>query len=162
MAILAVLAGILFPVFAQAKRGAQVTSTVQKIHQLSLAIQMYRSENDGDARFGRASQMGLPPSSQIYKVAPPAMWKMPCQSADVTSFGTVYWPEDSVGPGSWEEIVRTFEESAPVIHSLSCTDSDWDVNNQFHPKLGIAADLSGRLLKKRKTGNPEKAAWWLN
>jgi len=47
IAIIAILAAILFPVFAQAKRAAKQTSCTSNLHQVGLAIAMYRNDFDG-------------------------------------------------------------------------------------------------------------------
>jgi len=47
IAIIAILAAILFPVFSQAKQAAKQTSCVSNLHQIGLAIAMYRSDYDG-------------------------------------------------------------------------------------------------------------------
>ena len=44
VAVIAILAGILFPVFAQARAKAQQTVCASNLHQLGLAISMYRDD----------------------------------------------------------------------------------------------------------------------
>lgn len=47
IAIIAILAAILFPVFSQAKQAAKQSSCTSNLHQIGLAIAMYRSDYDG-------------------------------------------------------------------------------------------------------------------
>src|SRR5438552_19149481 len=47
IAIIAVLASILLPALASAKRGAQKISCVSHLRQIGLAVTMYADENDG-------------------------------------------------------------------------------------------------------------------
>jgi prepilin-type N-terminal cleavage/methylation domain-containing protein len=47
IAIIAVLAGILFPVFSRARESARRTACASNLKQLGLAIQMYASDADG-------------------------------------------------------------------------------------------------------------------
>jgi len=47
IAIIAILAAILFPVFAQAKLAAKRTVNTSNLKQLSLAVQMYATDNEG-------------------------------------------------------------------------------------------------------------------
>jgi len=49
IAIILVIAAILFPVFTQAKRRAKLTDCQTHLHQDALGIQMYRTDNDGQA-----------------------------------------------------------------------------------------------------------------
>ncbi len=46
IAIIAILAGLLFPVFARAKAAAKTITTVSNTHQLGEAIAIYSSDND--------------------------------------------------------------------------------------------------------------------
>src|SRR5690349_14525193 len=46
IAVIAILAAILFPVFAQAREKARATSCLSNQHQMGLAIAMYRSDYD--------------------------------------------------------------------------------------------------------------------
>jgi len=47
IAIIAILAAILFPVFSKAKEAAKATTCSSNVHQLAVAMEMYRSSNDG-------------------------------------------------------------------------------------------------------------------
>src|SRR3989442_716208 len=47
IAIIAILAAILFPVFAQAREKARQTACLSNMKQLSLALEMYRTDYDG-------------------------------------------------------------------------------------------------------------------
>lgn len=47
IAIIAILAAILFPVFARAKAAAKATACMSNVRQLSIAMEGYRSDNDG-------------------------------------------------------------------------------------------------------------------
>lgn len=64
MAILAAIAAILFPVFARAKENSRRSACMSNLHQIGLAISMYRADWDGiDPVIGgsvRRSQVGLP------------------------------------------------------------------------------------------------------
>lgn len=46
IAIIAILAGFLFPVFARAKKAAKGTVCLSNLHQIGLAVQTYMSDND--------------------------------------------------------------------------------------------------------------------
>jgi prepilin-type N-terminal cleavage/methylation domain-containing protein len=47
MAIIAIIAALLFPVFAQARDKARQASCLSNLHQIGLAIRMYMQDNDG-------------------------------------------------------------------------------------------------------------------
>ena len=46
ISIIAVLAGLLFPVFASARRSARRTVCISQLRQIGLALQMYRQDNE--------------------------------------------------------------------------------------------------------------------
>ncbi len=52
IAIIAILAGLIFPVFAQARRKAQSTQCLGNLKQIGLAIEMYASDWDDRFPFG--------------------------------------------------------------------------------------------------------------
>ena len=59
ISIVLVLAAICFPVFASVKKSANRASCVSNLHQIGMAIALYREKWDG-AEQGTPSQMGLP------------------------------------------------------------------------------------------------------
>lgn len=160
IAILLLIAGILLPVYASAKRSAKVSATLSEAHQLWVALATYRSDWDGEGKLGTASEMGLPPLNYntLLAVAPDTLWKTECDPQQRFN----YCPDNEVGPRSWLETVLVAGEAVPVAATVACTEDRWDVNNQFHPKLGLAATLAGTLLKKRRAGDSFRLDWWLD
>lgn len=55
IAIIAILAAILFPVFAQAKTAAKKTANLSNLRQLSIAVQMYTTDNEAYAMMSSPS-----------------------------------------------------------------------------------------------------------
>ena len=47
VAILGILAAVLFPVFARSKERAKLTSCASRLRQLAVALNLYRADNDG-------------------------------------------------------------------------------------------------------------------
>ena len=70
IAIIAILAAILFPVFAQARRKAHQTSCASNLHQIGVAIALYRDDYDGITPI-------------IRECSPAAGWT-PCQAGKIT------------------------------------------------------------------------------
>lgn len=66
IAIIAVLAGILFPVFAQAREKARATTCASNLRQIGLAIAMYRDDTDCyvPAELGEFEWMSVTPGKQ--------------------------------------------------------------------------------------------------
>lgn len=157
LTIIAVIVALVFPVFQSAKRSAKVARTMSASHQLWLALSLYRSDWDGEGKIGTASEMGLPPfGPQIRNVATPELWLQTCSPNQ----GFTYWPTNDGGPDSWQEYVTIAGEGVPIVSTTSCTPSEWDVDNQFHPKLGIAATIGGTVIKRNRAGSTGRLAWW--
>lgn len=172
IAILAVLASIAFPVFSRSRHSAQEVATVQAVRQLGIALALYRTEHDGDGRYGLASQMGLPVfgSTALTSRFPfDLWWRTPCPPpTPQASAGFTYWPVDEQGPANyppaivaaWVSEVTAYQERTLIASTLNCTTPDWDLHNQFHPKLGLGIDLGIQLRIIRKSGLPTKMSWW--
>ena len=58
IAIIAILAAILFPVFAQAKQAAKKTADLSNVKQIGLAFMMYAGDHDDTAPFNRIVENG--------------------------------------------------------------------------------------------------------
>ena len=95
IAIIAVLAGILFPLFAQAKESALESKALNQIKQLGAALNMYASQNDEKEL--ASTNYGYPDS------APDKMWQN-----DLV--GLVKDHNIFVAPGSEGKFAETFDE----------------------------------------------------
>lgn len=62
IAIIAILAGLLFPVFARAKEAANQSATLSNIHQLGVAASLYESDHDD---MGLAATDGQPGAGML-------------------------------------------------------------------------------------------------
>lgn len=70
MAILLILAGILFPVLSRVRGRAQGVQCISNLHQLGMALQMYEDDNDGRFPIGAYNSGSAPPVPQ---------WDRSCQ-----------------------------------------------------------------------------------
>lgn len=70
IAIIAILAAILFPVFAQAKESAKKTTDASNMRQLSIALMMYATDNDGGTPASMHNAAGNPIRAWVYTLTP--------------------------------------------------------------------------------------------
>ena len=68
LGIIAIVAAISFPVFAAVRRSSKKAVSMSNLRQVYLQTEMYRSDHDGDGRWGSTYAMGLPPSSVLCSV----------------------------------------------------------------------------------------------
>ena len=66
LGILVFLAALTYPAFESSKRASKVVVQVQKLRAIYLSTALYRSDYDGDAKFGTASEMGFPLLDQLH------------------------------------------------------------------------------------------------
>jgi len=168
--ILAVLAGLLFPVFKHAKRSAQITDEANRLHQIHLALSLYRTNHDGDGVFGNIYSMGLPDVDMLSKLAiaeeppfrPISIFASACgvhpHIGDVYG-GVEYMPNPSP---EWAESARVFRDSLILYCDITCNDADVFPQNPLQTKFAIGVFLSGSIARVRKQGDHSDPAWWVS
>lgn len=165
VAILALLGGLLSPVLERVRRSAQISSLTERLRQNHRAAAMYRSEHDGDGRYGKASEMGLTDHLHVWKALglPLASWTSPCGIHPTSNpddpYSILWFPSDSIE--GWAEDCKKFEETSVLMADLSCNDADVIPLNPNQTKFGIAINLGGGIVKNRKLGDPGKLEYWL-
>jgi type II secretory pathway pseudopilin PulG len=164
--ILAVLAGLLFPVFKGAKRTAQIAAAGENLRQLHVAASLYRTQHDGDGKFGKATEMGLVDGNRIAHVLDlrwDDVWRSPCGTHPVflpEDPYTVGWmPNDTEG-SDWDENIWMFRENALLVGDINCNDADVHPNNRFATRFAIGCLMSGTVVRIRAKGDESKLAFW--
>jgi len=161
--ILAVLAGLLFPVFKHAKRSAQIAAAVENLRQHQIAASLYRSLEGRDGEYGSASEMGLPPPNLAFPALglPLSAATSPCTPERIGTrdpYNVTWWPSDI---GMFREQCLEYRERMILVSDMSCNDAGVLPRNQYQTRLGLAVDLTGSLIRRRATGNPDFAKWWI-
>lgn len=160
--ILALLAGLLFPVFKSAKRSAQVAAAVENLRQHQIAASLYRTEHEGDGIFGTASQMGLP----LPELAHPGLGLplsaaiSPCTPVPASTrdpYNVAWWPDESE---MFRNQALQYREMAVLVSDMNCNEAGVLPENPYQTRLGLAATIEGRLLRRRKGGRSDNPEWW--
>jgi type II secretory pathway pseudopilin PulG len=163
--IIAIVAGITFPVVGIATRAAQISKTTSNLHQLHVAIKLYQLDWDGDGRYGDISEMGLPSIVQIMKLGslhvPEEVERSGCPVHPSRPPGADfidYWPG---GNGTdFSVMAQVFRENIIIFSDMNCTSADVPLDNVYQSRRGLGVLLSGQLLNKFKTGNAGRPGWW--
>lgn len=167
MVILAMLTSLLFPVFVKAKKAALVTKSASNLHQIHIALSIYRTDYDGDGVLGTASSMGLPSLETLWFSAlpqlqlPDEIFLSPCgQHPDgpsgVINYG--YYPsDDPLDP--WAVDAVELGENIILLDDFNCNDASLNLHNRFRTKFALGVTLSGSIRRKSSKAGASNAFW---
>ncbi len=171
VAILIVLYAIAYPVFGLAENYSRRTAAASNLHQLYLAVAMYRTDYGGDGDFGLPAQMGLPadvgawPTPYVSFMANKSgFWKSPCgvntqwfPSDPPPRITIVYRPSADASYATYSQLYR---ENSVLFKDYNCDDNDAPFENKYVNHRGIGVLLEGRLVSPYKPGLMESDEWW--
>ncbi len=167
LAIMAIVAGLLTPVFVRAVDSAKVQSSLNKLHQGHLALMLYQSDNGGMLSYGTAADMNLPDFEQFVRTRanlPAEVLRSSCRrdpqiSQSSKAFDFRYNPDDTVEAASE---AKRFQENYMLLVDEMCDDPGNPPRDYYiaHRMLGVT--LGGQLLNIRKPGNYHKPDWWID
>ncbi len=160
------VAAVTAPVIAHAKHESLVTKSLSNLHQMQVGLQLYRTEYDGDAKYGALSEMGLPPAEFVMLNRfgmSTSMWASPCgQNPNWESVPTViqydYLPDS--GLDYFPSIAGVYQDGITVFSDMNCADHGDPLYSNYVDHLGLGVTLAGNLIKKRKAGDARFQVWW--
>lgn len=170
MVILAVLMALTFPVVVNSIREGKVSVSVARLHQLHMAFSLYRSENEGDGKYGPPEEMGLPngffltdPAGEKARSAVTAnkqLWQSPCKSDTSEPINYNYRPMGAIPNhpelmSTWADYSRTYQEQSVYIFDENCNDPNIDVYDITRTEVVrlIGLCLDGSIMIKQVGGN---------
>ena len=163
ISVILVLAAVLYPVFGSAKEAAKQTKCISNLHQLALAVQMYRTQSGAESEAGDVYAMGLPPqpihaslpiSRQLGQCAGPN--RMPL----LAPTGFPYWytvppPGQMTADGlTWGDYVSKVGDQAILFMDTNHNPAGTSIDATSVTKRVIAACLDGHVVDRVKAGNP--------
>lgn len=161
VAILSVLIAILFPVFTRAKDSAYKTVAASNLRQLFVAVELYRTDYDGQGVIGRASAMGLPRYLTFYELSSPkklfpgtdGLWASPCgqhpDTPQLSKAGTNlgYSPSD-IEDEPWATYVALAGPNAVFLSDSNCNDKSVPIGSLFFTTFHIGVAIDGHIRRK--------------
>ena len=168
VAILSILAALLFPVLSAARLEAKSTSSKAKLHNISLALMIYRSDWGGTSDVGDLPDLGLPSTIQIARTANNlgvgvGGWVSGCayhpQSAPPRH--TMFYFPGEGGP-RLVEASTTFQEDLLMVADDQCSSADINIQDVYRSKRGLGVLLSGTLVDRVAPGNLNDPAWYVS
>lgn len=145
LAVIAILAAILLPVFQRAKREARITDSMQRLHQDWVALTLYHNDEDG------------------YPAFLPLLYSL--KAGKFYGLGSRDW-QSACGPhpsrpqafflhidAESDEAQILSQYGDPVLLSDDqCNDASVDLTSFYRTKLVLGVRVSGTLEKRRGKG----------
>lgn len=168
LAIVSVLTALLLPVMASVRESAYQRSCHSNLRQIHLATALYRSAHDGDGKYGRATEMGLPPLNprghQTTLGVPSlrcARWPAPGPVQNNWSYQFTFYETSLPGlRNPWEPHVEEFREDALIAFDTNHNPPNHPMASDYVSHLGLGVTLGGTLLRLHKPGDPDRFRWW--
>ena len=167
VAIIAIVAAILFPVFSAVKESAKVTLSKSNLHQRSLETVIYQADNEGSGKYWDSFCMGLTPMPSFEKI-PSQLSLLPPNSPSKVSpdVGKVYPaifndPEIDLPGMQWKDYA--FEKSDGSVlycdpfNNGAATPLD---QGDYLQRTVYGVTLSGSIVRARKRGSWQFPQWW--
>ena len=166
IAIVLVIAAVLFPVVVKAKDAAYQTKSIGNMRQVQMAIELYAQENNGAAS-GTMEEMGLPPwpnekylGSAVKDLYPP---KRTSVNWDSYGYNPIPSDEDRRSP-DWAEYSRRAGSRAvllwdPFFNPPPRGKYEFYWQDPYATKYVLGITVSGSIVKRTKAGRLD-LAWW--
>lgn len=165
IAIVAVLASILYTASAPSRLQAKTVASLSNLKQCHVAVSLYRADHDGDLPYNSAYNRLTLERNDFYGVTK-ELTKSPCAPHPSTnaSFYITFLRVHASDPGAPRppdpnEGVEP-EEHSPLFADLNCNPADLDVVADYTVKLGLAVYRDGSLLRRRRPGLVFSSKFW--
>lgn len=163
IAIVALTAAISAPAISAAKESAQITRCTGNLHQIGIAVSLYREEQGEKVAYGHPIDMGLPPMAGD---AVGKNWELlQCHAGKGIGAYTQFWPpKGRVSDELFERDLPRWLANVQSQQGSAIMAFDDNHNREFmsdwetYFAVGINFDLS--LIRKRRRGFPSKPGWW--
>ncbi len=161
LVIVATIWAISMPTMAAAKRASRKTECLSNLHQMGLAFNLYRDEQDAQD-VGSRYKLGLPSDDGLTSVMDPFRCKGELQQAVPHGyFFAVPRPEDTTLEPRWNAYSKLAGANAVIVADYHHNDLH-DFLGAYYKKLGLGLTLDGRAVMHRGTGHPVlQYDWWL-
>jgi prepilin-type N-terminal cleavage/methylation domain-containing protein len=166
IAVLCALAAILVPVLSQVRRRAYMSQTTSNLHQVAVALSLYRQADGGDGVYGDAHAMGLPiPPSLLEPYGFTKDMKFgPPNETDMYRRGMYFLyasPRDEDHQSyTWSAYATKHQDASFVFASMGFTDEEQPMTSPFGTFVGIGARLDTSTTTRVRAGDWRDYEWW--
>jgi hypothetical protein len=160
------LAALVFPVFAQAKRASGVAGTISNLRQQWLVVKLYQEANGGEGSYADPATLNLPTSLTMHLTnnlgTPESLWRSPCGrhpqwASTTTDYNYRIYPWDN--PSFIAEL-QTYQENYLLSRDDNCNTPDVDIDGSWDVKRGVGVLLSGSVLKRTARGRMDLSSFY--
>lgn len=150
---------------------ASKANCLSNLHQIGLAIHLYRTEYGGDGIYGNPDAMGLPRMfpdgfKRLVRSTTSDVWRcreqrpFPGGRLPQTSYIRIY-PDDAES-GAWDQFaqqVRTYGDAIVLFVDANHNPAH-AVHGPLYPKLGLGLRLDGAVRIRKRAGAMFAQEWW--
>jgi type II secretory pathway pseudopilin PulG len=165
-AILAILVGLLTPVFRNARDSANRNVTVSNLRQIYTALTLYRPDFDSGV-YGSYTAMGLPPSMGALGVnekLPVTVFRSGCPSVRAPFLGALFrqmWHEDGdPSQQDWAPYTELYQGNSVLVGDDNCDFRDRFFKNPLVSHRGISLYVDGHVSTIVRIGSTAPYEWW--
>lgn len=165
VAVLSIVAAIAYPVLANAKKSAAKAECLSNMHQLSLALALYRSDHAG-ASTGSWQSMGMPVGSGLDDLLNPLFSKrckgeLPLRErAGAPPYLYFSWYVSK--PKTWSELTNLVGEQVVIVGDVGHNPRS-EIHWSRWRKVGLGARLDGSAFTRIRPGDIGQLLqpqWW--
>lgn len=171
ISILIALGAIATPVYLSTRAESSKAHCMSNLHQIGLAVHLYRTEYGGDGNYGNPDAMGLPRMfpggfKELVKSTTAEVWKcneqlpFPGGRLPQTSYIRIYPDDPEKEP--WNQFAQQARAygDAIVLFVDANHNSAHVVHGPLYPKLGLGLRLDGAVRKRKRAGAIFAQEWW--
>lgn len=171
--IIIVVVSIALPVIGKVRKSARITQSVSQMRQIYVAIEIYRSDYDGNEGSYTYKNLALPYHDYVLETKlglSESVWQSPCGS-DKTVFdtgpgGMLGWI--TYGPGTYDDryvypgsksnpeyhtYLADYRQNAVLLLDYYCNEPGTNLQNPVTRKRALAILLSGKVVNTWRTGD---------
>lgn len=166
ISIVAVIAAIMFPVLAAAKKNAYKATTTSNLRQLWMSIDLYRQDQNASADSGLPSEMGLPETDYFHlQIAKKNGLNPPFKGPSTWFHNYHYYPpaEDFAQQDlldNWVAWTKACTSETVLVADFNFTERPVGPLSGFVSKNGIGVRLNGQIARKQAVGDYATVGWW--
>jgi len=162
IAIATTFAAISYPVFSQVRRSARKSECISNLHQIGVAISMYRSQYDG-VEAGTPVEMGLPPGETLFSTVTDGLKCHGTASMGEWPLYSKTWPEpgdDQASQKFWAAFVNRYGSSTVMMFDANHQPSAGPVSVGWQNWTVLGLKLDTSVYAKTHRAFPLTLSWW--